>query len=710
MPLDPVTLSLIASGVSLGIQGLQQRSAAKRADAQELEARQNDERAVAANKFQSDSLFLKSYPTAGIEQTTFAKYGGWVSRIKKMGKGGPTPPKRSDGVSGGYYNQATYNPDEQLFKAQYSLPVVDVVGQDDRVKAAVKKGRAKFLSDSLDLMGEPQRRMMQGLTGKKQTPSEAWGFNQQGLPWYHPKNVADFAMDAVLDLTNIAGVGLVDDVLKLGVRKGAVKTIAPKGWELPPALNPANRKSKSGLDWLKKNYASPEFLKRYESINTAGIEAAGIEKSFDVAPYAAHAVQKSLEEYVPKNYLNLLKDKGLGAYKRYGTTTRGVSYGNPEGIYVNRGAYAPFNKKGLESVRVHELTHLIEGNGGGLSDYEDVLLRKPFGVVDNADVEKFANNYGKKKTNVEYYLKPTEIHARMNQARFDLGLNLEDEFTEAMFDKIAEKNKWYGMGSLIKDKKAFIENMNKFWAAPPAAGVAASQDKGEFSFGGTTPPDYIAANLPRFREGGPTSKKEETPQWVLDNLKKLPQASSVPNNISYAPSKAVLAVKGALGAASFIAPLRPFINPIQVGADLYTAGRHAMSGNKEQTKEDLFQAALQTTTFPGMKKDVSSVPRIFEAIIDTKDAYEGYKALKAMGGLVNPDYIAEGEEVVDFGPGNVPQAGKFGTLSRLSSNTAKINGDSHDDPSGGVEMTGGDRVFSDRLPLPSGFISKLRKL
>jgi hypothetical protein len=77
---------------------------------------------------------------------------------------------------------------------------------------------------------------------------------------------------------------------------------------------------------------------------------------------------------------------------------------------------------------------------------------------------------------------------------------------------------------------------------------------------------------------------------------------------------------------------------------------------------------------------------------------------------VAPKYVAEGEEVVDFSSGSVPTAGRFGNLNRLSSTTAKIEGDSHDDASGGVEMNGGERVFSDRLYVSSTIKSKLRKV
>jgi hypothetical protein len=809
--IDPFTLSLIASGVTLGVQGIQQHVAGKRADAQALEARQQDERTLAANKFQSDSLFLKSYPTAGIEQSTFAKYGGWVNRIKKMGKGGPTPkkqnapifvtdpndprlkgfqdslmlykeglladsiisnkikslppklqsritdtkdfilpgspyetpdynytgqgvsnetavistypmnpktgvlsagnnfiefprfnqsrvsgiaptqrrtlgtsytispskvkhdssvtqlpfsdpnlpgynfaqisksqrevpvteetfknyrgvrgkpittleelrkavgddlspdgstikvsepnlfrsidfyqaprqpvfyqkpippldttpdpgsrlqiksesgswfdvdsfapdysqvrygntnvlnpdssrlrsvpgrgaqmaaggmikradgsyskrglwdnirankgsgkeptaemlkqerkikaeskamggdaPKRGD-VSSGFYNQAAYNPDTDTFKAQYSLPTVNVSAEDPRLKNAVRQGRAGFLMDTLDLIGEPQRRMMQGLTGKKQTPSEAWGFNQQGLPWYNPKNVADFAMDAVLDPINIAGVGLVDDVLKGAVKKGAKNTAEKTG----------------------KFLTSKTPLKNTYKLNPKAEKLNNPSSSYRVA--------------------------GLDAAEDFKKT----------GILRSQNTAPPL---------VHESGFVIPARTTGFPSFQ-------------------------------------KGYADMNYLPKDGGVVFE-------------------------------------------------------------------TNLPTFKRGD--------------------------------------------------------INPV-TGKPI--TGRHY----------------AHRVIDPETGKTLTEIPASDVKMYEPH-WWKGYKQVtqkRAYGGSAIPDYIAEGGEVVDFNQGNVPQAGNFGKLSRLSSNMTKINGDSHDAPSGGVEMAGGERVYTDRIIVPQGFTSKLRKL
>jgi hypothetical protein len=220
-------------------------------------------------------------------------------------------------------------------------------------------------------------------------------------------------------------------------------------------INPENLNTSSGLDWMKQWYSDPEFIKRYSS----------------TGKYHSTAMQEhitdQLNEYVPKNYTDLLKDEGLKTYIDKSLSTGGLSYGAPNQIYTNRAMYFPFNKKGLESVRAHELTHLIEANGVHLGPADEAALQKPF------DLKKLSEKPNSLKkafgNNPHYYMDPTEIHARMNQARFELGLSPKDKFTEEMFDKISKEKDWYGMGKYIKDKKGFTSLMNNFWSVAPYA-------------------------------------------------------------------------------------------------------------------------------------------------------------------------------------------------------------------------------------------------
>lgn len=67
----------------------------------------------------------------------------------------------------------------------------------------------------------------------------------------------------------------------------------------------------------------------------------------------------------------------------------------------------------------------------------------------------------------------------------------------------------------------------------------------------------------------------------------------------------------------------------------------------------------------------------------------------AMGG--RPDYMAEGGEAIEYDPMDQPQVYGNGEVDPLSSSMGSIEGDDHSDPSGGVPMSGGERIYSDQL-------------
>jgi len=80
------------------------------------------------------------------------------------------------------------------------------------------------------------------------------------------------------------------------------------------------------------------------------------------------------------------------------------------------------------------------------------------------------------------------------------------------------------------------------------------------------------------------------------------------------------------------------------------------------------------------------------------------------GGNVSPDYIAEGGEVVSHSPFRTPMTDKSGSLKRLSAGLSKINGSKHSSDTGGVAMKGGERVYSDQVPVPKHLLRVLKKL
>jgi hypothetical protein len=78
--------------------------------------------------------------------------------------------------------------------------------------------------------------------------------------------------------------------------------------------------------------------------------------------------------------------------------------------------------------------------------------------------------------------------------------------------------------------------------------------------------------------------------------------------------------------------------------------------------------------------------------------------IAAMGGNVKPQYEAEGKEVVQ---GGNPQTFSGGTIQQQASDMFKIDGQSHNQ--GGVDMAGGERIFSDRLKIPGTKLSYAKK-
>lgn len=79
------------------------------------------------------------------------------------------------------------------------------------------------------------------------------------------------------------------------------------------------------------------------------------------------------------------------------------------------------------------------------------------------------------------------------------------------------------------------------------------------------------------------------------------------------------------------------------------------------------------------------------------------------GGKPNPQYEAEGNEVIEHSANPFEKPKTIGgKLERLSNTTSKIKGKSHAE--GGIPMSGGDRIFSDRLPAPIQFLKQAKKL
>jgi hypothetical protein len=115
------------------------------------------------------------------------------------------------------------------YDGAFTMPPLDEVvvrGKDERIKEGMSQGMANFQGHVAELMGAPQAETMKFLTGKKQTPADAWGFNTDGLSWYNPKTVFNFGMNMALDPLNLVGVGIYDDIAKGALRASAQNAVS----------------------------------------------------------------------------------------------------------------------------------------------------------------------------------------------------------------------------------------------------------------------------------------------------------------------------------------------------------------------------------------------------------------------------------------------------------------------------------------------------
>jgi len=111
-------------------------------------------------------------------------------------------------------------------------------------------------------------------------------------------------------------------------------------------------------------------------------------------------------------------------------------------------------------------------------------------------------------------------------------------------------------------------------------------------------------------------------------------------------------------------------------------------------------------------KDLARGRLAGRAILNTYPV-EGIKdQVYAYGGHTNdPDYIAEGGEMIQHAPGDLPKTDNNGSVTPITKTIARINGDKHTAPSGGVGMEGNEsaRIYSDQLYVPADLIAELYK-
>jgi hypothetical protein len=117
---------------------------------------------------------------------------------------------------------SSYDPETETYNMAGMLPAITVTPNNKGTREQnIRDAGSSVVEHGLNLMSEPQKRMVQGITGKYQTPSQAMNVtNPMGA----------FLTDAILDPVNIMGAGAASKLIKMGVKGGAknVGKVLPK--------------------------------------------------------------------------------------------------------------------------------------------------------------------------------------------------------------------------------------------------------------------------------------------------------------------------------------------------------------------------------------------------------------------------------------------------------------------------------------------------
>jgi hypothetical protein len=374
--------------------------------------------------------------------------------------------------------------DDYNFDSQVPLDEVVVRGNDERVLEGMRNTRQGFLEGVGTAMSFPQQEMMRMATGKRQSPSEAWGFDTTNNSWYHPKSISNFAMDAILDPTNLVGVGLVDDLSKGAIRQGLQQTGEHLTTQTPlrnaRKLNPFAE----NLNNPNKSYRVAGEDAYQDFLNTGVVKSADGKLSGlrDVLPDGRviqirrptgfPSFQKGYADlsYADPSMKNYIYETSVPTFKRgeinpvTGERIKGRHYAHRP-IDMNTGEV--ITQLPAKDVRVFESTpHWLKGykeipkkqNGGEMRFYQEGLDWKPKSMQEGGDVVSTSD-----PRYAELY-KNRQLGRWLDENTFD---------SQVPLDEVTVRPQSYSMESLRDFSKAAMygvpENLMKLEQIPTAA-------------------------------------------------------------------------------------------------------------------------------------------------------------------------------------------------------------------------------------------------
>lgn len=480
--------------------------------------------------FNSLQQSLKRKPTVkeyndAVEQFNRAnrsmEYGGWLKSYQNAGEVSTEQNPESIGQvhvrakDKGWFDNYIKRP-LRKFGRSYAQRISDATGGSEWYKQA-----NPFMNLAFESMNAPQYAATYAVTGKVQTPSEAMNIqNPYGA----------FAVDAVLDPTNLLGAGLLKQPIKNLGRNivsspnniGTAK-LYDKALNLDSFLSEglgeliAGRKNRKALSegntWLKNWIADPITQNKIENDL---VWASQRQDQYGLGYQQAKSFVPNVREYPLSEQM---KDFFIRKEGNIHAGNSGVSYlhhespitrqrrlideqsGIAPGINMRYyGSWASRSPAIRQSVRksnvIHEGTHdwttnFLLNNSGQADAIKNLYSDKIKNISEQwQNLRKQGINpsqvMGEQKADLGYLADPTEVHARIMELRQLMKMTPEQsvmvtpEKAQDIIRRIENpKNAKFidpkFLDVIDKDPKKLAALFNRLWAAPAATALGASQ-------------------------------------------------------------------------------------------------------------------------------------------------------------------------------------------------------------------------------------------
>lgn len=305
---------------------------------------------------------------------------------------------------------------------------------------------------------DPIGAMSDAAAAKYLNPNIHVGWNWNGSK-YTP-DITGNKKDIAYSLANKAydGSGLDNE---LSLKNSALNPLIPQ----PSfSFNPySSKKQKEGIEWLKKWYSDPEIIARikdHKEFDKVG--ARDIFNNYSDQIYGR-------KRFSPEDINRLTHPKNDYFFKSHSKWDE-VHDGKVVRGDMQIGKFAP-----KRNVAIHEGTHQITHNGGFFNEETRKLLQQGF----KTDPDEVIPDWEGKR-DLSYYANPTEIHARINEIRSDMGVKPSDVITQEMLDKVSKgPTAGWELKPYIKNKALFLETLNKMYVGAPIVAGAAYQGLNE---------------------------------------------------------------------------------------------------------------------------------------------------------------------------------------------------------------------------------------